>query len=96
MEKSLLKIKIIETLETIVDKELANELKGQLECLWENTEKYKAYSVPLEKATRKDDKDGNEDIKTISYKKKIIDSARFMASSLSNFADNLANKIHKI
>ena len=68
----MLKIKIIETLETIVDKELANEFKGQLECLWENIEKYKAFSVPLEKATRKDDKDGNEDIKTISYKKKLL------------------------
>ena len=29
-------------------------------------------------------------------KKKIYDSARFMASSLSNLADNLTEKIHKI
>ena len=28
--------------------------------------------------------------------KKIIDSARFMASSLSNLVDNLAEGIHKI
>ena len=68
----MLKIKIIEVSETIVDKELANEFKGQFECLWENTEKYKTFSVPLEKEIRKVDKDGNEDVKTISYKKNLL------------------------
>ena len=33
---------------------------------------------------------------TISYKIKFIDSAGFLASSLSNPADNLAEGIHKI
>ena len=33
---------------------------------------------------------------TISYKIKFIDSARFMASSLSNLVDNIAEGIHKI
>ena len=33
---------------------------------------------------------------TISYKVKFIDSARFMASSSSNLADNLTERIHKI
>ena len=32
----------------------------------------------------------------LSYKIKIIDSARFMASSLSNLIDNLGEGIHKI
>ena len=32
----------------------------------------------------------------ISYKIKLIDSARFMASSLSNLVDNLTEGIHKI
>ena len=63
-------------------KELANKFKGQFECLGENTEKYKSFSVPVEEETRKVDKDGNEDITTVSYKIKFIDSATFMASLL--------------
>ena len=42
------------------------------------------------------DKDGNESVVTISYKINFIDSARFMATSLSNLLDNLAEGIHKI
>ena len=75
-------------------KELANEFEEQFECLGENTEKYKTFSVPIEKEKRKVDKDCNEDIITISYKIKYIDSARLM--SLSNFVDNLAEIMHKI
>ena len=79
-----------------ITKELANEFEGQFECLGENTEKYKNFSVPKEKEVTNIDKDGNESIVTISYKMKFIDSARFMASSLSNLDDNLAEGIHKI
>ena len=42
------------------------------------------------------DKDGNEIVVTISYKIKFINSARFMATSLSNLVDNLTVPIHKI
>ena len=41
-------------------------------------------------------KDGNESVETVSYKMKFIHSARFMAISLSNLVDNLAEGIHKI
>ena len=41
-------------------------------------------------------KDGNESVITVSYKIKFIDSARFMASSLSNLVDNLAEGIPEI
>ena len=44
----------------------------------------------------KRDKDGNNSVATISYKIKFIDSSRFIASSLSNLVDNLAEGIHKI
>ena len=50
----------------------------------------------IEKEIRKVDKDGNEDVTTISYKIKFIDSAGFMASSLSNLVDNLAEGIKNI
>ena len=77
-------------------KELGNEFEGQFECLGENTEKYKTFSVPIKKEFTKIDKDGNERFVTISYKIKFIDGTRFMASSLSNLADNLEERIHKI
>ena len=34
--------------------------------------------------------------KSISYKLQFIDSARFMASSLSNLVNNLSEGIHRI
>ena len=70
-------------------KELAKEFAGQLECLGENTGKYKKQVIKI-------DKDGNERIVTISYKIKLIDSARFMETLLSNLVDNLTEGIHKI
>ena len=76
-------------------KELANAFEGQFECLEENTEKYKIFSIPIEKEVTSIDKDGSENIITISYRIKFIDSARFMVSSLSNLVDNLA-EVQKI
>ena len=43
-------------------KKLAIEFEGQSECLRENAENYKTFSVSIEKEIRKVDKDGNEDI----------------------------------
>ena len=71
-------------------KKLPNKFKGQFECIGENTEKYKTFSVPIVY------KEGNKNIITISYKVKFIYSARFMSSSLSNLVNNLAKGIHKI
>ena len=53
-------------------KELANELEGQLECLGENTEKYKTFSVAIKKEVKNIDKDGNQSVATISYKKNLL------------------------
>ena len=44
---------------------------------------------------QKFDKNGNEDTMTIFYKIKSINSARFMASSLSDLVNNLAEGIHE-
>ena len=42
------------------------------------------------------DKNGKEIANTISYKLQFINNQRFMASSLSNLLDNLAERSHKI
>ena len=42
-------------------------------CLGENTEKYKTFSVPIEKEIRKIDENGEENLRTISYKIKFIE-----------------------
>ena len=77
-------------------KELENEFEEQFECIGENTEKYKTFSVPIEKEVTHIDEDGNESVVTLSYRMKFIDSAKFMASSLSNLVDNLVEGVHKI
>ena len=77
-------------------KELAEEFIGQFSCLGETTEKLITFSVPTEKKVIRIDKNGEEITKTISYKLKFIDSARFMTSSLSNFVNTLAEGICKI
>ena len=63
--------------------ELANEFERQFECVGENKEKYKTFSVLIKKELTQIDKDGNESVVTISYKIKFIESRRFMATSLS-------------
>ena len=67
-----------------------------MNVLDKNAEKYNTFSIPIEKEVKNIDKNGNESVGTISYKIKFIDSARFMANSLSNFLDYLAEGIHKI
>ena len=44
------------------------EFKGKFECFGENTETYKAFSIPIEKEIIKIDKHGNESVVTTSYK----------------------------
>ena len=79
--------------------ELAEEFEGKFECLGEKyrkmfTEKYITFSVSLKKETTKKDKNGNDKITKISYKIKLIDSCRFMSTSLSNLVSNLSGGIH--
>ena len=61
---------------------MAEEFKGQFECLGENTEKYITFSIPIKKE--------HDNGKTITYKIKFIDSCRFMQSKLSDLVDNLS------
>ena len=56
-------------------KQLAEDFKGQFECLGENTEKYITFSVPIKE---------HDNSKKITYKLKFIESYRFMQSKLSD------------
>ena len=67
-------------------KGLAEEFKGQFECLAEYTERYITFSVPI--------KNELENNKTITYKLKFIDNFRFTSSSLSSLVDNLVEGLH--
>ena len=64
-------------------KELAKDIEGKYR------RKYKNFSVLIEKEVTKIDKDGSKSVGITSYKIKLIDSARFMATSLPNLVDNL-------
>ena len=75
-------------------KELAEEFEGGFECLGENTEKYITFSVPIEKEITKKDNNGYDKITKLSYKIKLIDSYRFMSTSLSKLVDNLLEGLH--
>ena len=65
-------------------------------CLVENKEKYGTFSVPITKEVKRIDKNGEEFTKIISYRNQFIDSARFMARSLSNLIDNLRKEFIKL
>ena len=71
-------------------------LRENLNVLGENKEKYKTFSLPMKNDIIKTVKNGNKTTESISYKIKFVDSASFMASSLSNLVDNLTEGIHKI
>lgn len=70
----------------IITKQLAEENEGQFECLGENTEKNMNFALPTKKI---------ENNKTITHRKNLIDSSRFMSSSLSSLTDNLGKGPHK-
>ena len=77
-------------------KELAEEFKKQFTCLGENTEICITFTMPIEKEVTRIDKNGEEIKKYISYILKPIESARFMANSLSILVNNLSEGTHRI
>ena len=61
----------------------------------EITEKYITFTVPIKKEVTKIDKIGEQITKHISYILQLIDSTRFIVSSLS-LVKNLSQEIHRI
>ena len=78
-----------------VKKELEEELKKDT-CLGENTDKYIAFTVPIEKEVTRIDKNGEQNTKHVSYILQFIDNPRFMTSSLSSLVNNLSGGIYRI
>ena len=73
---------------------------GALDCLHDvyiyiyklNILKYTIFTVPIEKEVTRIDKNGEEITKNIYYILEFIVSARFMASLLSNFVNNVCEE----
>ena len=72
---------------------LAEEFKKQFTCLGEDTEKYITFTVPIEQEIKRNDKNGEKITKIMSYILQLIDCARFLTSSLSNFVNNFSERI---
>ena len=75
---------------------MAEEFKKQFTYLGENTEKYIIFTVPIEKEVTRTDKSGEKITWNVFYLLQLIDSARFVPSSLSNLVNNLSEGIHRI
>ena len=68
--------------------QLAEEFKGEFNCIGENMDKYITFSVPIKKEC--------DDGKTYTYKLRFIDSFRFMSTSLSELVDNMSGILIEI
>ena len=68
--------------------QLAEEFKGELNCIGENIEKYITFSVPIKK--------GCDNGKKIAYTLRFIDSFRFMSTSLLELVDNMSGNFNSI
>ena len=69
---------------------------GKIYMSWRKYRKVQNIFCYNEKKVKKIKKYGNESVVTVTYKIRFIDSARFMATWLSNLVDNLTEKIHTI
>ena len=68
--------------------QLAEEFKGELDCIGENMEKYITFSAPIKKKC--------DNGKTITYKLRFMDSFSFMPASLSKLVDNISGNFNSI
>ena len=68
--------------------QLAEEFKGELNCIREYMEKYITFSVPI----KKEGVNG----KQIACKLRFIDSFRFMSTSISEIVDNMSGIFNSI
>ena len=74
-------------------KEFAKEFRKQFTCLGENTQKDKNFIVPI---VKEELIEMEKKLQKISYIKQFVDSAKLMASPLSNLVNNLYEGIQRI
>ena len=67
---------------------LAEGFKCELNFIGENMEKYITFSAPIKKKY--------DDGKTITYKRRFIDSFRFMPTLLSELVDSMSGNFNSI
>ena len=77
-------------------KELRKKTEGEFNCLGENTETSKTFSVPITKYVRRIDKNAKEITRTISYKLGFTDNSSLKKNSWSSAAVNYTDGIQKI
>ena len=77
-------------------KELRKKIEGEFNCLGENTETSKTFSVPITKYVRRIDKNAKEITRTISYKLGFTDNSSLKKNSWSSAAVNYTDGIQKI
>ena len=66
----------------MIIQELAEEFRAEIQCITEDKEKYKSFSIPIMYKECNDYK--------IPYKLRFIDSNKFMMGSLENHVNNLS------
>ena len=71
-------------------------MEKQLTCLGENTKKYITFTIPIEKEAKRIDKNREKITKNLFCGLHFIETARFMASLLSNLVNNFFEGIHEI
>ena len=77
-------------------KELRKKIEGEFNCLGENTETSKTFSVPITKYVRRIDKNAKEITRTISYKLGFTDNSSLKKNSWSSAVVNYTDGIQKI
>ena len=68
--------------------QLVEEFKGELDCIGENMGKCITFSAPIKKKC--------DNGKAITYKLRLIDSFRFMPTSLSQLLENMSRNFNSI
>ena len=68
--------------------QIAEEFKGELNCIGDNMENYITFSVSIKKES--------DNGKTITHKRKFIGSFRFISTSLSGLVDNRSGIFNSI